>query len=379
MTVLFNIYATVGIIYTLFILFCWIGWRRIPLQRSFAYNPSVSVSIIIPARNEEQNILNCLEDLAEQHYPAAMFEVIVVDDHSTDNTLELVNEFIEVNTDKSFRIIQLKEEKQGRLFKKIAITKGIQEARGQLIVTTDADCRFSPKWISSIVQHYEITKASMISGPVRFDCNNTFFEKVQALEFMGLIGIGAGSMRNGFYIMNNGANLAYSKNVFLDIGGFAADKNTASGDDTQLMLKIASKNAGKIHFLKSKDAIVYTSAKNSYSELMHQRKRWASKIPVHSSPATLLIAFTAYLLHAGILVSAVWMIINAQFSWLLTLPFLLKCIAELIFLLDITQFFGRQKLLFLFLPAQIIYPFYIVFIGTIAPFGTYMWKERKVK
>src|ERR1041385_7694820 len=143
------IYWVVALIYVLFILFCWIGWKRIPLQKTVMYNPSTSVSVIIPARNEEQNILNCLEDLAEQDYPAAMFEVIVVDDHSTDDTSALINEFIQVNTDKTFRLIQLNKMEQTGKFKKLAITKGIDAARGQLILTTDADCRFSPSWVSS--------------------------------------------------------------------------------------------------------------------------------------------------------------------------------------------------------------------------------------
>ncbi len=376
--VLFNIYGSIAVVYTAFILFCWIGWRRIALQRAIRYNPAISVSIIIPARNEEQNILNCLEDLAEQEYPAAMFEVIVVDDHSTDSTSELVNEFITVNVDKSFRLICLNEEGRDARFKKFAITKGVEQARGQLIITSDADCRFSPGWISSIVQHYEITKASMIAGPVRLVCNNTILEKLQALEFMGLIGIGAGSMRNSFYIMCNGANLAYSKNVFNDVNGFDAGRNTASGDDTQLMMKIAMKG-DKIHFLKSKNAIVNTSSKNTMHELIQQRKRWASKIPHHTSLPTVLIAASAYLLHAGILLTAGWMIVHQWFSWMLLMPLFMKCAAEFIVLLDTASFFDRKKLLWLFLPAQVIYPFYIVIVGTIAPFGTYLWKERKVK
>src|SRR4051812_19154096 len=99
------IYWIAAIIYLLFILFCWIGWRRIPVQQTLTYNPSTSVSVIIPARNEQQNILNCIEDLAGQDYPSAMYEIIVVDDHSTDDTAELVDEFIQVNNDKSFLLI----------------------------------------------------------------------------------------------------------------------------------------------------------------------------------------------------------------------------------------------------------------------------------
>ncbi len=396
MGIIIYIYWTTAIIYILFIFFCWIGWQRIPVQQSISYNPSISVSIVIPARNEELNILNCLEDLAEQNYPAAMFEVIVVDDDSSDDTSELVNEFIEVNTDKSFRLIQLKEIKHARTYKKMAISRGIEEARGQLIVTTDADCSFSPMWISSIAQQYEITKAAMIAGPVCFSKEQTLFEKMQSLEFLGLIGIGAGSIRNGLYMICNGANLAYNKNAFHDVNGFEAHPPTpspregeysplgrrgafASGDDIQLMLKIASKNTEKISFLKSKDAIVYTSAKNSLVELIQQRKRWASKIPQHTSAFTLFIASSAYSLHVGIIGAALWMIVNMRFSWLLFLPFAGKCFIELIFLFDVSRFFTRQKLLSLFLPAQIIYPFYIVIIGAIAPFGTYLWKERKVK
>ena len=379
MEIFLYIYWTSAIIYILFVFFCWIGWRRAHVQKSIAYNPSTSVSVIIPARNEEQNILNCLEDLAEQDYPAAMFEVIVVDDDSTDKTAELTDEFIQVNADKTFVLAKLKEKKPSQTFKKLAVTKGIEMARGQLIITTDADCRLFPKWISSIVQHYETSKSALISGPVCFHNENTLLEKIQSLEFMGLVGIGAGSMNNGIYMLCNGANLAYSKKVFHDVHGFEANDNAASGDDTQLLLKISSKGNKKISFLKAREAIVYTSAKSSLSELIHQRKRWASKIPRQSSMYTVFIAASAYLFHAGIIVSAILMIIKMQFIWLLVLPFAVKCAIEFMFLFDLSRFFKREKLLSLFLPAQIIYPFYIVIIGAIAPFGSYLWKERKVK
>lgn len=371
-------YLLAAVIYVLFILFCWMGWRRTSVQIPINYNPSTSVSVIIPARNEEENILNCLEDLADQKYPAALYEIIIVDDDSSDGTSRLVREFTEVNHEKSIRLIQLQQDDHKGLFKKMAITKGIEEARGQLILTSDADCRLSPDWISAFVQHYEITKAALISGPVCFKEEQSFFEKMQTLEFIGLIGIGAGTIQNGLYMMCNGANLAYSKKVFHDVAGFQTD-SISSGDDTQLMLKIAAGKSGRISFLKSREAIVFTSARTSLSELIRQRKRWASKIPGHSSLFTLIIALSAYLLHAGIIASIAGMAASSTFYGILLLPLALKCLVEFLLLLDVANFFNRKKLLWLFLPAQIIYPVYIVIIGSIAPFGTYLWKGRRVK
>jgi cellulose synthase/poly-beta-1,6-N-acetylglucosamine synthase-like glycosyltransferase len=362
-----------------FLAWCWIGWKKIKVHSSAEIKEQTFVTIIIPVRNEEQTIERCLGDLISQQYPLHLFEIIVVNDNSADNTIGKVGDFIRQHQDKiSIRLVEIKDQ-PGTLYKKQAITAAVSLAAGELIITTDADCRRGVQWLSRIVSYYEEFHPEMLCAPVVLDCNNSFFQKIQSLEFCGLISIGAGSIAMKNPILCNGANLAFTKEIFQKVNGFSSDKNSASGDDTQLMRKIAVIAPDKIHFLKSPDAIVHTNAAGSFAELFHQRKRWASKIPVNMSRFTLFVAAIAYLLHLGLVVSLIMTIAGVIPFYFFLIPFLVKVTGELLLLNSSTRFLGKQKQLWLLLPAEVFYLFYIVIIGTLAPFGSYQWKGRRVK
>lgn len=367
-----------SLIYAAFICWCFVGWRKLQIHQQSSGDFKTFVSVIVPARNEEKNIEDCLNDILNQNYPKEFFEIIVVDDHSTDRTSEIISDFILKFPKHKISLLN-NESKTGTLYKKQAITTAVEKANGELIITTDADCRMLVNWISAFVSYYEKEKPFMISAPVCFCHEKNAFEKFQSIEFSGLIGIGAGSISNRQPIMCNGANLAYTKKIFQEVNGFTDESQTASGDDTQLMLKIAKINSSKINFLKSHDAVVYTSAMSSVKDLFHQRKRWASKIPTKMNAATLFFSFIAYFLHLGLLVLLIASMFNHSILLIFLLIFLLKIIPEFIFLLDVNSFFRKKNLLWLFLPAQIVYMVYISFIGAVAPFGSYQWKERKIK
>jgi hypothetical protein len=160
--------------------------------------------------------------------------------------------------------------------------------------------------------------------------------------------------------------------------GYVSAVNYATGDDTQLMQKIAALNSEHILFLKSSDAVVYTKAAGSLRQFFEQRKRWASKIPFHMNGHTFFIAAIAFFLHSGLLVSLFTGLIHPALLYIFILPFLIKAMAELILLNSATRFMRKRKLLWLLFPAQFIYLFYIVIIGLFAPFSSYRWKERKV-
>jgi len=367
-----------SILYFLFLAWCWTGWMRLKTHSSTEIKSQTFVTIIIPARNEEAAIEHCLDDLIKQHYPAALFEIIVVNDSSTDNTAEVVASFIRKHqTMFAIRLVEINEH-AGTLYKKQAITNAVHAANGKLIITTDADCSRNATWLSSIVSYYELHHPDMLCAPVVLDCNNTFFQKIQSLEFCGLISIAAGSIAMQHPILCNGANLAFTKEIFLRVNGFEAADNTASGDDTQLMQKIAAISPAGIHFLKSKDAIVHTQAAGSLHELFHQRKRWASKIPVNMSRLTVIIAAIAYLLHISLLVTLFLIITTGLPASYFILPFAIKLCGELLLLGSATRFMNKQKMLWLLLPAELFYLFYIVIIGTLSPFGAYSWKGRTV-
>lgn len=355
------------------------GWMRLKNFSSASYSSvfSTKVSVIIPVRNEESTIAHCLHALFRQDFPKELLEIIVVDDNSTDSTMQqlqwLSNEY-------PFKIIQLKEDNVTTAFKKKAITTAIEQAIGELIITTDADCSMGERWLSEIVGYYETYKPKMLVAPVGFHKEKTIFEKFQTLEFLTLIGITAAAIRHKMPIMCNGANLAYQRKVFFEVGGFNFVNHIASGDDVFLMLKIAKQNPSDIHFLKSRDAIVYTEAQKTMHAFVQQRKRWASKSTKYKNISIPFIALVIYLFNFSLPICFASALIfrDIELMQLFLFQFFFKVIIDGVFIFSVLPFFKRNDLFSLFLPAQIFYIPYIVIIGTIAPFGQYQWKGRKV-
>ncbi|MEO8085563.1 MAG: glycosyltransferase [Bacteroidota bacterium] len=378
--VLFIATTLLSFIYAGFLCWCIRGWMRLqPVDSNqFKDQQPVSISVIIPARNEAENIFDCLSDFIRQDYPFDSFEVIVADDHSNDDTSAIVQKFIHDHPALRIQLLQLKAGGENKTYKKYAITSAIDISAGELIITTDADCRRGRMWLKSIAGYYASCHPEMISAPVIFEGEKSWLEKIQSLEFLGLVGIGAAAIRNGYPFLCNGANLAFSKEVFRVTGGYDAAKNISSGEDTQLMLKIAPRGKERIQFLKSIHATVRTKAQKSMQELLDQRKRWASKIPVQMNAFTICIAIVAYFLHAGLLISGFGILYSGNL-YCFFIPLFIKMIPEFILLTSVAGFFKKSKLLYLFLPAQFIYPIYISVVGISSFSKSYQWKGREVK
>ncbi|MFT3909490.1 MAG: glycosyltransferase [Ferruginibacter sp.] len=352
------------------------------------FNLSTKISVIIPARNEATNIKGCLESIAKQTYPEHLFEVLVIDDHSTDNTADIVRSFSAVST----ILISLSEHVEGaniNSYKKKAIEIGIQQSNGKLIVTTDADCLVPPTWLATIASFYEKYQPAFIAAPVVIACRFNFLEIFQALDFMMLQGITGASVHKKIHSMCNGANLAYEKNAFYEVGGFKGIDSIASGDDMLLMHKIYKRYPERMAFLKSKDAIVQTAAQRSLGTFFNQRIRWASKADKYDDKRILPVLVLVYLFNVMLfalpVISIFW---NIQCSllivhcslievWLLLL--VLKTITELFFLFPVAVFFNKRSLLWLFPVMQPFHIVYTVIAGWLGKFGTYKWKERKVR
>jgi biofilm PGA synthesis N-glycosyltransferase PgaC len=378
MTLLYPALLILSSVYFLFLDWCRLGWLRLKRHPLSTAEPGTFVTIIIPARNEELEIEGCLIDLVQQHYPSRLLEIIIVNDNSNDNTAGVVSAFIRNHAEKvSIRLLNI-DESVGNVHKKDAITLAVNAAQGKLIITTDADCRRDDEWLASMISYYEQHSPAMLCGPVAFNCNNTFFQKIQSLEFCGLVGISGGSIAMNKPLMCNGANLAFTKEIFQKINGYDSEKNIATGDDTQLMKKIADIDAGSIHFLKAKDAIVYTNAASSFKDLFNQRKRWASKIPVNMGAFTIAIAVIAWLLHLGLVITLLLSFASITPGYFFLVPFAIKVCGEILLLSGATAFFHKRRQLWLLLPAEVFYLFYIVIIGIAAPFGGYVWRGRRI-
>ena len=340
------------------------------------------ISVIIPVRNEAENIRALLEDLEKQTYPKDTFEVIIADDDSTDNTLDIIKDF-QKKTVINIIINQLPSKENNVSPKKRAIDSSIQLAKGTLIVTTDGDCRVGQNWLSTIAHFQSKTKAYLISSPVTFILEPqapSLWHKIQVIEFSSLIGSGACAMFIGKPNMCNGANLGYLKSVFHEVGGFAGNEDLASGDDEFLMHKIAAKYPDKVHFLKSEEAIVETQAHDSLRSFYYQRKRWASKWKHYHNWQTTALAVFIFLANFSVILTLIGYIFNVVELNDLWVIIGLKFSAELVFLSLIIRFLRKKSLIWLIPLVQIIYPLYVTFFGLIAQGkNEYMWKGRKLK
>ena len=367
--------AALTIVYG-FLVFTFIkGWSKLPYFIPNNKAPKTKVSIIVAARDEELNIAKTIDDLIAQKYPRALTEIIIIDDHSTDRTAEIVLSYQETNV----RLIKLNEDRALNSYKKKAIQTAIGTCTGDLIITTDADCRMGENWLTTVVALYEEKDFKMISSPVAYFQEQTLFERLQSLEFLYLIGLGASTIGNKSPSTCNGANLAYEKNIFYEVGGFQGIDDLASGDDELLLHKIAAKYPDKIGFLKNRDAIVYTHAKENLSSFIQQRKRWASKSTRYKNKAIIVLGVFVWVFNISILANCVTGLFFEGYLAITFYQLLVKMILESLFLWNVTGFAKRRSLLVLVPVLNVLHILYIIYIGIAGNSGKYNWKGRMVR
>lgn len=348
-----------------------VGWE-ISTKQTPAVKSSVhlAISVIIPFRNEANYLPAMVADLIAQQ---GLSEALFIDDHSTDNSVEVLEMHIHGNS--NFKIISLPDGWNG---KKKAIDYGVQEASGNLIVTTDADCQLPPAWLSSIHQAFQNERVQMVFGGVKILPQRSVFSRMQSLEFSSLIGSGAATLGLGYPTMCNGANLAYRKSVFHDVDGFEGNFEVASGDDEFLMRKVFQKYPEGVSFLNDKSAVVSTHALPTVKDFVSQRLRWAGKWKHNQSPGSRLLALFVFLFHTTFVV-----VIGLAIAGKIDVPFVLmmmggKVLLEFIFLVRVNSFLGQPVQLMYFLALQFIHPLYVIVIGFLSQVGEYSWKGRSL-
>ena len=332
------------------------------------------LTVIIPARNEEKNISKTLEALGRQSYPQDHFEIIVVDDYSTDGTAAAVRNASLPN----LRLIRPAVPKD-LSSKKNAIASAVAVAQGELIVATDADCLPGPGWLHTLNGFYVRNQACFIAAPVKFLHGKGMLQLFQALDFLTLQGITAASVAADFHTMCNGANLAYTKQSFRDVNGFEGIDRVATGDDMLLMYKIWKRHPRKVFYVKSPEAIMTTRPMPTWREFYMQRKRWASKTLVYDDRRILAVLAFVYLFNCffiALVVTAFW---NPGYWWFAAGYLLLKAGVEWPFVAGVARFYNEKKLMRYFLFFQPLHVFYTVAIGALSQLGTYEWKGRQTK
>lgn len=358
--------------YSILVLCYWYAWQRIPVYRASGHTDIIKVTVVIPARNEEKGIGALLQALQKQDYPPGWFEVIVVDDHSTDGTARIVSGYPEV------RLIRLQEDDLNS-YKKKAIETGIAHAAGDLILCTDADSIPGPRWISTLAR-FAITHHSVfVAAPVQMMGRPSLLTVFQSLDFMMLQAITGAVVQSRSLSMCNGANLAYTREAFHTVDGFSGINDIASGDDMLLMHKIWQQYPQQVHYLKSPDAIVSSAAQESWRAFISQRIRWASKAGHYQDkrfwPVLLLVYGTNLMFPALAVLSVCY---AGWWPWLLT-ALGVKILAEWPLMFAAARFFNRLSLLTWFVLLQPLHIMYIIISGLLGQSGTYEWKGRRVR
>jgi len=339
-------------------------------------NEKYFVSVIIPFRNEEKNLIKSLESISSQDYAVANFEVIYVDDNSDDNSVKVLEE---KNNLSNVRIMKSPVPLEERGHKKQALKYAIENCKGEIIITTDADCVHNKNWISTMVSMFD-KETGFVSGPVEFISNKTLFSELQKIEFSSLILVGAGLIGIKQPIICNAANLGFRKTVFDEVGGYEDNLNISSGDDEFLMQKISHQTNYKVKFCSDKNAISFTNPNESIDEFYQQRKRWASKGLYYVQRKTVAKLVLIFLFYIGLITQLFLGIFSDLiFLYSLKISFILKIIFEyLIVVRKGKKLFGKHKT-FHFIIAEFLHIPYILVAGISGIFGNYKWKGRKIE
>ena len=252
--------------------------------------------------------------------------------------------------------------------KKAALESGIEQASGDLIVTTDADCSYSDKWLHALVEYFETYNPSLVIGPVVFEKGNSWFQKFQQLEFASLVGSGAGAAGIDHAIMCNGANLAFKKSEYEKLED-PFNRNLISGDDVFLLHNFKQLNAS-IDFIKSKDSIVQTKAVTGLKEFTAQRTRWTAKSTGYQDGDTLFVAIIVLVINAILFLSALLLVKSVLFWKPLIFLFVVKTLVDTLFFYRISGFFGIKQLLKWIPLFQFVYLIYVPLIGLFGLFSS---------
>jgi biofilm PGA synthesis N-glycosyltransferase PgaC len=333
---------------------------------------SVCFSIIIPARNEESNILTCLKSIIDQEYPVENYEIIVVDDDSEDNTVEIVDDFIRTNSNIKVRIISLVN---NQYRKKGAISEGVKKAAHEIIITRDADTVSGKLWLNSIALQTKKYNRDFFIAPVKLSTERNFLGSFQQLEHSVLQSSGGGMALMGFPYLCNGANLIFKKSCFKDLNGYEGNFDIPSGDDIFLLEKFRKSKKYRIGYISSESAAVTTFGMKSWTDFFNQKSRWAGKFKLFTNPINSLSAFLVFFTNFLILLSAILSILESDYCLFFACILSAKVAVDL-FILIFSYWKPTLRVCILIPLISLIIPIYIFLVLSFNVFNNFAWKGR---
>lgn len=353
-----------------------IGVFRLPYFKGSATAPKTRFSVIIPFRNEAENLPRLLQSIAALEYPLELFEMIFVNDASEDASIEIIRQHRQ-DMDCELKIIQNKRTSTSP--KKDAITTAIREAKNDWIITTDADCELPKKWLQMYDGFIRKNQPKMVCAPVVHPSAKSLVKNFQFLDGLSLQAVTMGGFGWNTPLLCNGANMGYLKNAFQAVKGYEGNDHIASGDDIFLLEKMKKIYPKAVKFIKNKDAAVITTPENTWGAVLSQRVRWASKTSKQKSWESKLLGYTVFLVNLVFLASIVGGIIDIHYYyWYLAFLFQ-KIIIDLLVLKLIASFFVRPISVPGYVVNALVYPFIAVWVVFNSLTGNYHWKGRNFK
>lgn len=361
------IFFCIVFLYLLAISWLIYGCTKVPLYNKKEVAPKTRFSILVPFRNEAENLPILLESISKLKYPTDLFEVLLIDDASEEK-FQIPNSKFQITLTNTIR--------QSNSPKKDAITTGVPLAKNEWIVTTDADCVVPENWLLTMDAFIQNHKIEMIAGAVTYDCKPSFLHHFQHLDLTSLQGatIGSFGINKGF--MCNGANFAYTKSLFQKLNGFEGNNKIASGDDVFLLQKAIAQCPEKVHYLKSKETIVLTQPTDSWKALFYQRVRWASKTSSYQSRFGIGLGLVVF----GGNLSLILVLVLGFLGWIpflyVALLWLTKFMVDAVLLYTTHRFLTNSRMRY-GLASSLLYPFFSTSVALYAAFGSYEWKGRR--
>jgi len=362
----------ITLLYSILIILFIIGFDKVAVFKHDIDTPTTQFSIIIPFRDEKKNLSDLLQSLEQLNYPKDQFEIIFVDDDSTDNSVEIIKN-IQLNCN------IIKNNRISNSPKKDAIETAINKAKFDWIITTDADCILPKQWLQTFASFIQKQPSKLIAAPVKYIANSSFLEQFQVFDFLSLQAVTVAGFGVHKPFLCNGANLCYHKLTFFEVNGFTGNENIASGDDIFLLEKIAEKYPEQVHYLKSTEALVSTKPQSTFKQLLAQRIRWAAKTSSYKNNFTKTVGIIVFLMNTLMVTLTFWTIINPYLWRLLLITFTIKLILDGLLIKKQYSFINQKFSSFNFILSSFCYPFFSIFVALSSLQSSYYWKGRQFK
>ena len=351
-----------------------VGFDKVERFNLSDKKPTLKFSVVIPFRDEAKNLSRLLASLEALKYPKSMFEVILVNDESTDGSVAVIQTF---SKSSNLQIRFFDTVRTTESPKKDAVTLAISKANYEWIVSTDADCEVPNYWLDAYDEFITSQQLKMVIGPVMYAQLDSFLKRFQALDVLSLQGSSMGGFGIKKPFLCNAANMAYQKRFFDGLNGFQGNADIASGDDIFLLQKALKAAKDKIGYLKSELAVVNTKSEDSWNNLFNQRRRWASKTRHYRGSFGKLAGMMVFLMNGTLICAVLLAFVGMVGFEFLGYIIVIKLLIDFLLLYKSARFFDKESLLASYLFAGILYPFFVVGVAFSSMFRDFRWKGRR--